>query len=462
MQPPLRLLSDDALVRAARSGTDEAVGEIARRHGPRLRRQCERVVGPDRADDAVQQALANALIALRRAGDERPIDLDRWLSRLAHNASIDVLRRGMPPWAQLDERIDGVPRPSEIAARRAELRSAVDRLQALPERQRRALVAHVFEGRSWAEIGTELDIGEPAVRQLLHRARTRMRAAAAVVIAPFWALHGSSSARAAGLLGGAGGAKALGGAVAVVVVAGGIAAHGAGTHHTSPVVATVRHRASVARRPDVPAAPAARMLRDTGHSAPAHRARRPAVRAAAPSHAVRHGSAAPLTRATAPRATPPGQHRHEAVAGPPDRHTASAAPQTATVPSAPQPAAAPSPASSEPAATPVPPPAQDAPVAPAPPPASAPPAIAHVSAWSKGTGYGGYLAIESQSGAGVTTGFLGELTDLTCVHAEQGVVVSSGACTPASITVGTLVSVAQSGTNPSSGQPVWTHVQLLT
>ncbi len=363
MRRPLPLLSDDDLVRAARSGTDEAVGEIARRHSARLRRQCARIVGPDRADDAVQQALANALVALRREGDARPIDLDRWLSRLAHNASIDILRRGMPPWAQLDERIDGVPRPPEIAARREELRGAVDGLRALPERQRRALVAHVFEGRSWAEIGSELDIGEPAVRQLLHRARRRMRAAAAALIAPFWALHGSSSARAAGLLGGAGGAKALGGAAAVLVVAGGVAAHGVITHHAAPAVAAVRRQAPAQQR-SAPARGAARSPRHAAaHLRPPRRTRRITRHAPPTPHGPRPGAAAPPARAILPAGAAPA-HRHEAVAGP-DRPATSAAPQAAPVPSTPPPVAAPAPVPSAPATTPEPATPQAAPAAPA-------------------------------------------------------------------------------------------------
>ena len=122
MPGPVRLLSDDALVRAARSGSDDAFAEIVRRHAPRLERQCRRIVGPDRADDAVQQALANALVALRRPGDGRAIELDRWLGRIARNASIDLLRRSAPDWVELDERIDGVRRPPQVAADSSEER----------------------------------------------------------------------------------------------------------------------------------------------------------------------------------------------------------------------------------------------------------------------------------------------------------------------------------------------------
>jgi len=466
MRPPVRLLSDEALVRAARSGADEAVGEIARRHAPRLRRQCARIVGPDRADDAVQQALTSALIALRRADDERPIDLDRWLSRLAHNASIDVLRRGMPPWAQLDERIDGVARPPEVAARREEFRRAVEGLQKLPERQRRVLVASVFEGRSWAQIGDELEIGEPAVRQLLHRARTRMRTAGAAVVAPLWALRHSAPARAAGLLGGAGGAKVAGGAVAVIV-AGAVALHAGAGRHAARAIASVAHPATTAL-PRTAAAPslgaAVRSSAATARRAHRHVAARAPV-AMSPLHPVApaaSGSPAPVTRQV-PAATPTS--RHTTAATPSPATTPSGAPTPGDTPQvATTPAAAPTAPS-----TPAPAPAPAAAAAPTPPPQPAttpapqpaPAAVGHVTAWTPGSGYGGTLSIEPQGGGGATTAALGELTDLTCVHVQGGVVVSSAACTPSSLTVGALVGAAQSAPSPSSGQPTWTHVQLL-
>ena len=55
-------------------------------------------------------------------------------------------------------------------------------VQALPERQRSAILLREMEGRSYEEIATALGVSDGAVRQLLHRARNALRAAAASVI----------------------------------------------------------------------------------------------------------------------------------------------------------------------------------------------------------------------------------------------------------------------------------------
>ena len=59
--------------------------------------------------------------------------------------------------------------------RRDRLRRVVDQVGHLPERQRRALVLHAFEGRTHAELAARLDTSVPATKALLNRARTQLR-----------------------------------------------------------------------------------------------------------------------------------------------------------------------------------------------------------------------------------------------------------------------------------------------
>jgi hypothetical protein len=55
-------------------------------------------------------------------------------------------------------------------------------VQALPERQREAIVLRELEGRSYEEIASELGVNDGSVRQLLNRARNTLRAGATAVI----------------------------------------------------------------------------------------------------------------------------------------------------------------------------------------------------------------------------------------------------------------------------------------
>jgi RNA polymerase sigma factor (sigma-70 family) len=176
----LELASDERLVTLTRRGLDPAFEAIVRRHQPSLLRYSSRFLGPERAEDAVQQAFVKALIAMR--ADDRAIRLKPWLFRIVHNESLNAALRNGSNHEQLDESFDGVPQPPDVLARTERLREVVSEISSLPARQRSAVVLREFEGRSYAEIAAELGATAPIVRQLLHRARTRLRDACGALL----------------------------------------------------------------------------------------------------------------------------------------------------------------------------------------------------------------------------------------------------------------------------------------
>ena len=178
----LRTQSDSRLVDLVRAGNDRAFEAIVLRYQRPLLRHCRRLLPARRAEDAVQQALLRALEAMR--ADERELQLEPWLHRIAHNAAIDSLRRMDSHWEELDDRMDGVEPTHAAVERRARFNSVMSNMGELPERQRRALVLRELEGRSYDEIATTLGVTGDGVRQLLNRARNTMRAAATAVVPP--------------------------------------------------------------------------------------------------------------------------------------------------------------------------------------------------------------------------------------------------------------------------------------
>ena len=178
----LRTQSDSRLVDLVRAGNDRAFEAIVLRYHRPLLRHCRRLLPAGRAEDAVQQALLRALEAMR--ADERELQLEPWLHRIAHNAAIDSLRRVDSHWEELDDRMDGVEPTHAAVERRARFNSVMSNMGELPERQRRALVLRELEGRSYDEIATTLGVTGDGVRQLLNRARNTMRAAATAVVPP--------------------------------------------------------------------------------------------------------------------------------------------------------------------------------------------------------------------------------------------------------------------------------------
>ena len=319
----LRHESDEALVALTRAGSEPAFAEITRRYQRPLQWYCTRLVGSERAQDAVQQALLQAFLSLRDRAP-REIALRPWLYRIAHNCSIDLLRMGSWEYEQLDVEFDGVPQPPALVEQKEELRGLIAHMRRLPEAQRRALTLRELEGCSYEEISARLGHTGSGVRQLIFRARSALRKGASALV-PFAmvrerltgmapAVEGHHFAGVAAVPASSGsGLETIGAAaLAVVAVLGGVAGGvRAGQHqrtgdakaHTAGPVAPTASPAPLA------AAPAVR----ADAQGPRRRAARPRADAgAAPVAALEHPAApvspapADLEPPAAPVPAPPG------------------------------------------------------------------------------------------------------------------------------------------------------------
>lgn len=226
----LRCQDDGRLIDMVRDGQDRAFEAIVARHRTELFRHCRRLLPPGRAEDALQQAFLNAYQAIK-ADPHASIDLRPWLHRIAHNACLSALRQNGWRHEEIDPDQDGAEGPDQVAERRQDIRSTLAAVQALPERQRDALLLRELEGRSHESIAAELGVTDGAVRQLLHRARTTLRTAATAVtpadllyrMAGTGSAEGSIASRIAEAAAGAGGGATLAKVGAAVLVSGAIA-----------------------------------------------------------------------------------------------------------------------------------------------------------------------------------------------------------------------------------------------
>jgi RNA polymerase sigma factor (sigma-70 family) len=144
-------------------------------HGPLVMRVCAAIVGPVDAEDAWSETF---LAAMRAYPELRPDSNVRgWLTTIAHNKAVDLVRRRSRapiPTAEVPEHaaVDASPEPDE------ELRRA---LNALPAKQRGAVIYRHLAGLSYAEVAELLDSNETAARRsvadglaaLRHAHRTR-------------------------------------------------------------------------------------------------------------------------------------------------------------------------------------------------------------------------------------------------------------------------------------------------
>ncbi len=159
---------------AARDGA--AFRVLVERHLPALVSTARRILSDEaEAEDVAQEAFVRLWQGAEKLeignGSARP-----WLRRVVSNLSIDRIRA-----RRRTEVTDEVP-DQPVAATQFkdlatdELAARVDKvIQALPERQRQALVLFHYEGMSQNEISDVLQISEEAVESLLSRARRGLR-----------------------------------------------------------------------------------------------------------------------------------------------------------------------------------------------------------------------------------------------------------------------------------------------
>ena len=218
--PALRTQSDRRLVTLVRDGYETAFEEIVRRYRKPLDRFAASIVG-GHSEDVTQDAFSKALLALR--GSEAEIELRPWLYRIVRNAALNDLRARPPAAAELPETIAAGPSAAVEAERREEMSDLMERLRALPEPQRAAIVMRELEGLSHEEIAAALGVSGGAARQAIHRARTALRDGLGMLV-PLPLLrtffdHGAEAA--------AGGALATSAAGGTAAAFGGLGAGGA-------------------------------------------------------------------------------------------------------------------------------------------------------------------------------------------------------------------------------------------
>jgi RNA polymerase sigma-70 factor, ECF subfamily len=146
---------------------------------PDLHRYCARMTGSVSAgEDVVQETLARAYYALGEVHALPPVR--SWLFQIAHQRSIDYLRRydrrmGQPLEDIMNTAADEADSPEDAVAREESVRLAVSAFLELAPAQRSCVVLKDVLGHSVDEIAPLLEMTVPAVKAALHRGRERLR-----------------------------------------------------------------------------------------------------------------------------------------------------------------------------------------------------------------------------------------------------------------------------------------------
>lgn len=175
----------------SRDGRDQAVfWNVWLEHREHLRRQSLRLMAGNRADaeDALSAAMLRASQKFADYADSI-VNERAWLTRLLHNACMDVYRghkrqaRWVPDASLGEEAPDPLPQivsendrtPEEIAVGRETLQQLERQIAALPPNLRLPFVMRFLQNRSYDEIAGRLELTNCAVRKRIQLARERLR-----------------------------------------------------------------------------------------------------------------------------------------------------------------------------------------------------------------------------------------------------------------------------------------------
>jgi len=152
-----------------------ATHDLYRQYGKQIYAYClHQLRSREEAEDAVQTTFLNAFRGLQRGTTTR--FEQAWLYKIAQNVCIARrsssgrrLRLEAPDDFEILEEV--VPSGGGSAADTLELMGLDDALERMPENQRRAILLREWQGLSYREIASELNLSAGAVEMLIFRAR---------------------------------------------------------------------------------------------------------------------------------------------------------------------------------------------------------------------------------------------------------------------------------------------------
>ncbi|HUO45005.1 MAG TPA: RNA polymerase sigma factor [Steroidobacteraceae bacterium] len=167
--------SDAALMERVAGGDAQAFRMLVERYLPRAHAVARRMLGSAaEAEDAVQEAFCRIWTHAAAFRAERAAFFT-WAYRIIANACLDAMRRRTPAAEPVDDMAENLADPAPDAQSRHESLQVRQAVQALPPRQRLAVVLCYFEGMTNPEAAAAMDMNVKALEGLLVRARRSLR-----------------------------------------------------------------------------------------------------------------------------------------------------------------------------------------------------------------------------------------------------------------------------------------------
>jgi RNA polymerase sigma-70 factor (ECF subfamily) len=185
MEAVATLERDAELMLRVRAGDETSFALLLERHRTPLVHFLYRMVG----NQAISEELAQEVflrVYRSRTSYEPTAKFTTWLYRIATHLALNALRDGKKERGHqsLDEEVgEGMERQvasqernvEEELLRQARFREIRAAVEALPEKQRAAVLLHKYQGLGYGQIAKVLDTSESAIKSLLFRAYERLR-----------------------------------------------------------------------------------------------------------------------------------------------------------------------------------------------------------------------------------------------------------------------------------------------
>jgi RNA polymerase sigma-70 factor (ECF subfamily) len=174
----VQTVSERELVASAQNGDRNAFSELVRAHAQGVRNVIYRMCGDTQlAEDAAQETFIRAWQNLSSYRPGAP--LRNWLYRIAVNAGTDMLRkekRILPDNIEDLHLIGKQPGLESLVLHNERTRLVQKAILSLPDASRAVLVLREYEGLSYQEISSTLDIPVGTVMSRLNYARNLLKA----------------------------------------------------------------------------------------------------------------------------------------------------------------------------------------------------------------------------------------------------------------------------------------------
>jgi RNA polymerase sigma-70 factor (ECF subfamily) len=173
-QSDRRNLTMDRVILAGPTDPDPDFPQLMAQLRARLHRYCARMTGSVLdGEDILQETLIKANASYDAAAVQ---NVESWLFRIAHNASMDFLRRRTREQAVFaDADVEALADGGTPADRRHVATTALRTFMRLPPAQRSTVILADVLGYALDEAAAVMGTSVPAVKAALHRGRTRLR-----------------------------------------------------------------------------------------------------------------------------------------------------------------------------------------------------------------------------------------------------------------------------------------------